>query len=84
MLVKNFDDLKIWKEARHLTREIYTLCLELRAVNDSIDLLAEPFIAAGVFFRLEVFQAPVLRMRVRTGQVELNGFVDHFTHSFPG
>lgn len=52
MLVKNFDDLKIWKEARHLMREIYTLCLELRAVNDSIDLLAEPFIAAGVFFRL--------------------------------
>jgi four helix bundle protein len=26
MLVKNFEDLEIWKEARHLTREIYTLC----------------------------------------------------------
>ena len=25
MQIKNFEDLEIWKEARHLTREIYTL-----------------------------------------------------------
>jgi four helix bundle protein len=25
MKIKNFEDLEIWKEARHLTREIYTL-----------------------------------------------------------
>jgi four helix bundle protein len=34
MLVKNFEDLEIWKEARHLTREIYTLCKGLKFSKD--------------------------------------------------
>lgn len=34
MLVKNFEDLEIWKEARHLTREIYTLCKDPKFSRD--------------------------------------------------
>jgi len=34
MLVKNFEDLEIWKEARRLTQEIYQLTREARFSKD--------------------------------------------------
>jgi hypothetical protein len=34
MLVKNFEDLEIWKEARRLTREIYQLTKDSRFSKD--------------------------------------------------
>ncbi len=34
MLVKNFEDLEIWKEARHLTQEIYQLTRDPKFSKD--------------------------------------------------
>ena len=33
MLVKNFEDLEIWKEARHLTQEIYQLTKDFKILK---------------------------------------------------
>jgi hypothetical protein len=34
MLVKNFEDLKIWKEARRLTQEVYRLTRDSKFAKD--------------------------------------------------
>ena len=34
MLVKNFEDLEIWKEARHLTQEVYRLTRDSKFAKD--------------------------------------------------
>jgi four helix bundle protein len=34
MLVKNFEDLEIWKEARHLTQKIYQLTKDAKFSKD--------------------------------------------------
>jgi hypothetical protein len=39
MQIKNFEDLEIWKKARYLTREIYTLSKAPQFSKDLIDHL---------------------------------------------
>ena len=58
--------------------------MKLCAINDGIDLLAQPFVAVGVFLRLEVLKAAALGVRLGAGKVCLDGFVEHLANGFAG
>jgi len=56
--------------------------MKLSPINDGIDLVAQILIAFGVFLRTEVPEAAAFGVHVRTGQIGLDCFVDHFANRF--
>lgn len=56
--------------------------MKLSAINDAIDLFAEPFVAVGVFLWLKVLEAATLGVRIGAGQICLDCLVNHFADRF--